>query len=191
MEWYSWLCKSTLDPVLVYEYSLLFSNNELEEDDIPHFNHDFLLSMGISIAKHRLEILKLAKKHNRYSNSSSPRPVSRLLAAIHRAKKSIAKYISSSFGRRFAIDNSAIVVVPRPPTSYYGAAAPRESTMLKRKKRKQQLTKTKQGRVLLLTDGAKVADSPIKVVGGGGKWGSGAAAEEISWDSLFQNLKPT
>ncbi|KAI3443920.1 hypothetical protein Pfo_000585 [Paulownia fortunei] len=62
MDWYSWLSKTNLDPTLVYEYGLVFVRNELQEEDLTYFNHEFLQSIGISLAKHRLEILKLARK---------------------------------------------------------------------------------------------------------------------------------
>lgn len=62
MDWYSWLSKTGMEPTLIYAYSLTLSHNELEEDDKAHFNHEFLQSMGISIAKHRLHILKHARK---------------------------------------------------------------------------------------------------------------------------------
>ncbi|KAK7292010.1 hypothetical protein RIF29_07620 [Crotalaria pallida] len=62
MDWFSWLSKTTLDPSLIYDYGLTFARNELQLEDATYFNHEFLQSMGISIAKHRLEILKLVKK---------------------------------------------------------------------------------------------------------------------------------
>ncbi|KAF5731947.1 hypothetical protein HS088_TW18G00634 [Tripterygium wilfordii] len=62
VDWFSWLSKTTLEPPLVYEYGLAFARDELESEDLPYFNHEFLHSMGISVAEHRLEILKLAKK---------------------------------------------------------------------------------------------------------------------------------
>ncbi|CAL0320169.1 unnamed protein product [Lupinus luteus] len=64
MDWFSWLSRTTLEPSLVYEYGLAFSRNELRLEDAIYFNHEFLQSMGISIAKHRLEILKLATKED-------------------------------------------------------------------------------------------------------------------------------
>ncbi|XP_038879652.1 uncharacterized protein LOC120071438 [Benincasa hispida] len=63
MDWFSWLSRTGLDPLHTYEYGLLFARNALKPDDIPRFNHHFLQKIGISIAKHRLEILKLAKSH--------------------------------------------------------------------------------------------------------------------------------
>ncbi|KAG6526705.1 uncharacterized protein LOC122047890 [Zingiber officinale] len=117
MDWYSWLSDADLDPDLVYHLSLLFSGNQLGEDDIAHFDHEFLKSMGISIAKHRLEILKLAKKR-KYSGL---RRFTRFLAA---AGSSIAKYLSYSLLRR---NSSAIVVVAAP--------APAKGDMLKRRRK--------------------------------------------------------
>ncbi|ESW27091.1 hypothetical protein PHAVU_003G172900 [Phaseolus vulgaris] len=62
MDWFSWLSRTTLEPSLIYDYGLTFARNELQLEDACYFNHEFLQSMGISIAKHRLEILKLVKK---------------------------------------------------------------------------------------------------------------------------------
>ncbi|XP_073049703.1 uncharacterized protein [Primulina eburnea] len=62
MDWFTWLSKTSLDPSLAYDYAVIFTYNELEEEDILYFNHEFLQSMGIAIAKHRLQILKLARK---------------------------------------------------------------------------------------------------------------------------------
>lgn len=61
MDWFQWLSKTTLHPSLVYNYGVLFASNDLTLNDIPYFDHDFLLSMGVKIGKHRLEILKLAR----------------------------------------------------------------------------------------------------------------------------------
>ncbi|KAG4145893.1 hypothetical protein ERO13_D05G122750v2 [Gossypium hirsutum] len=88
MDWFSWLSKTGLEPSLVYEYGLSFSHNELEEEDIVYLDHEFLQSMGISIAKHRLEILKLAGK-TKGNQTSGWRPVvRRLMSAIKRTKRS-------------------------------------------------------------------------------------------------------
>ncbi|KAH1042218.1 hypothetical protein AAZX31_09G086300 [Glycine max] len=62
MDWFSWLSRTSLEPSLIYEYGLAFARNELQLEDAIYFNHEFLQSMGVSIAKHRLEIIKLAKK---------------------------------------------------------------------------------------------------------------------------------
>ncbi|KAL7224884.1 hypothetical protein ACSBR1_026208 [Camellia fascicularis] len=89
MDWFSWLSKSGLDRSLTYEYGLIFTRNELEEEDLKSFNHEFLQSMGISVAKHRLEILKLARKEV----GDGPRNLLRLFLAINKAKKSFKKSI--------------------------------------------------------------------------------------------------
>ncbi|XP_015870764.3 uncharacterized protein LOC107407934 [Ziziphus jujuba] len=192
MDWFSWLSKTGLEPSLVYEYGLAFAHNELEEEDIIYFNHEFLQSMGISIAKHRLEILKLARKEK----GTGPRPITRLLVALKKTKRSLAKYVHTLIHR----EESALVVVPRPSygTRFRGA-------MLKRNKK---LMMANQGNRLLLTNGSPVVvsgprlesfSSPLvydlpkeeKVEEGDddGYWSTGV--EEIRWDTMFQDLKPT
>lgn len=193
MDWFSWLSKTKLDPSLVYEFGLVFAQNELEEEDIVYFNHEFLQSMGISIAKHRLEILKIARKEK----GKFPRPMSRLLLAIKRTKKCLAKYIKT-WTRS---EQSALVVVPRP---YYGSRF--RGAMLKRNNK---LMIAKQER-LLLTNGSPMMISGPKVESfssplaydlqkeekiikddddDDGYWST--AVEEIRWDTMFQDLKPT
>ena len=198
MDWFSWLSKTGLEPSLVYEYGLAFAHNELEEEDIVYFNHEFLQSMGISIAKHRLEILKLARKEMK-AGTGSPRPITRLLVAIKRTKKCLAKYIRMLTHR----EESALVVVPRP--SYYGARF--RGAMLKRNKK---LMVAKQGRLLQLTNGSPMVGSLPRIESFSspvvydlrnkeeekmeedheyGYWSTGV--EEIRWDTMFQDLKPT
>ncbi|XP_073152191.1 uncharacterized protein [Henckelia pumila] len=82
MDWHSWLSKSSLEPTLVYEYALNFIRNELQEDDLAYFNHEFLQSIGINVAKHRLEIIKLALKELR----GKPNGISRIILAMKNAK---------------------------------------------------------------------------------------------------------
>ncbi|XP_073278685.1 uncharacterized protein [Primulina huaijiensis] len=82
MDWRSWLSKSSLEPTLVYEYALNFTRNELQEDDLAYFNHEFLQSIGINVAKHRLEIIKLALKELR----GKPNGISRIILAMKNAK---------------------------------------------------------------------------------------------------------
>ncbi|MBA0580080.1 uncharacterized protein LOC105777459 [Gossypium raimondii] len=195
MDWFSWFSKTGLAPSLVYEYALAFSHNELEEEDIVYFNHEFLQSMGISIAKHRLEILKLARKER----GVTPRPVSRLLLAIKRTKRSLGKYIRTWVRRQ---EHSALVVVN--PRSRSGYANKWKGAMLKRNKK---LMVGTQGR-LLLTNGTPLLvsgtarvesfSSPMvfdyqkeKMDGEDedGYWST--AVEDIRWDTMFQDLKPT
>ena len=93
MDWFSWLSKSGLDPSLIYEYGLAFARNELQYEDITYFNHEFLQSMGISVAKHRLEILKLARKETS-GGGGGPGSLSGLILAINKTKKRLNKCIS-------------------------------------------------------------------------------------------------
>ena len=90
MDWFSWLSKSSLEPSLIYEYGLAFARNELQYEDISYFNHEFLQSMGISVAKHRLEILKLARKEN----SGGAGSFSGLFLAINKTKRCLNKCIN-------------------------------------------------------------------------------------------------
>ncbi|KAF5482264.1 hypothetical protein F2P56_002849 [Juglans regia] len=90
MDWFSWLSKSGLEPSLIYEYGVAFARNELQLEDVNYFNHEFLQSMGISVAKHRLEILKLARKENRVG----PGALSGLILAINKTKKCLNKCIN-------------------------------------------------------------------------------------------------
>ncbi|XVE89028.1 hypothetical protein DITRI_Ditri19aG0117100 [Diplodiscus trichospermus] len=194
MDWFSWLSKTGLDPSLIYEYGLAFSNNELEEEDLAYLNHEFLQSMGISIAKHRLEILKLARKEK----GMTPGPVSRLLLAIKRTKRSLTKYMRTLIHR----EDSALVVVS--PRSRSGYANKWKGSMVKRKKK---LMLATQGR-LLLTNGTPLLFSrPARVESfsspmmsdyqkeekmdgeAEGYWST--AVEEIGWATMFQDLKPT
>lgn len=90
MDWFAWLSKTGLEPSLVYDYGTIFARNELQMEDVAFFNHEFLLSMGISVAKHRLEILKLAKKES----EGGSRSISRLGWALIKTKKCFSKYFT-------------------------------------------------------------------------------------------------
>lgn len=98
MDWYSWLSKTNLDPYLVYEYGKAFTHNELQRGDTNYFNHEFLQSMGVSVAKHRLEILKLARKNpsgrpkNRFSKVVSAINKTRMLLS-----RNIGRCVSSKY----------------------------------------------------------------------------------------------
>lgn len=91
MDWFSWLSKTNLDPSLIYDYGLVFARNELQREDLRYFNHEFLQSMGITVAKHRLEILKLVKRE---SESSPQKGFSKIVLALNRTKRSISKCIN-------------------------------------------------------------------------------------------------
>ncbi|KAI4294833.1 hypothetical protein MLD38_005313 [Melastoma candidum] len=207
MDWFSWLSRTGLDPSLVYDYGLAFSNNELEEEDIPYLDHSFLQSMGISIAKHRLEILKLARKHHRKAPSLVAVPVSRLVLAIRGMKRKLGEYVRVWAGCE---GPSAIVVVRTKGGGYYGTSAWRRSgsggssgtNKLKRNRRTSGGGGT-QGR-LLLTDGSDSgAELTIFAAKKEGKLGEiddpedddgywdAAGVEEVRWDAMFKDLKPT
>ncbi|KAF5180460.1 Sterile alpha motif (SAM) domain-containing protein [Thalictrum thalictroides] len=196
MDWFSWLSKTGLEPSVIYEYGVAFANNELEEEDIAYFNHEFLQSMGISIAKHRLEILKLAKKEK---GGKSSRPIARLLSAVKKSQRCLSRYISRWIRR----EESALVVVSRPN---YGSRW--KGALLKRNNKK--LGMLKQGRLMLTYGSSKVSEHPAISYGTSpivydhlhnkdkvsdddddGYWSSTVGVEEIRWDAMFQNLKPT
>ena len=105
MDWFSWLSRTNLEPSLIYDYGITFARNELQLEDSSYFDHEFLQSMGISIAKHRLEILKLAKKEN---NGVSPK---RLSGVIKRCLRKCA----SKLGFR----EGAVVVKNVPDPNWY------------------------------------------------------------------------
>ncbi|KAL6507027.1 hypothetical protein OROHE_022162 [Orobanche hederae] len=201
MDWFAWLSKTGLHPSIVYKYGLALAHNELEQDDVSYFNHEFLQSMGISIAKHRLEILKLARKET--SRTVFARPLSRILTAVRRTKRRISKYLRA-WTRRDDSPASALALVPR--RSYSGRW---KESMSKRNKR---LAVSKPGGTpLLLTNGSPMLfDSPrinsfaspnleYEVDGNDDRkmmdgdydeyWSS--PVKEIRWDTMFQNLKPT
>ncbi|KAJ3698982.1 hypothetical protein LUZ61_002687 [Rhynchospora tenuis] len=172
MDWYSWLSKTTLDPTLVYEYSLLFTHNELEAGDIKHFNHEFLKSMGITIAKHRLEILKLAKK----DRIISVLPIANFFTSIRKTKKCLTNY-AHCMGQK---DCAAIVVVPRP---CYESRRWRAATMLKRNKRIGLFENNRP----MITLGGTGGTSPLVK-----EYNDKSGAElEMRWVTMFQGLKPT
>ncbi|GMH15908.1 hypothetical protein Nepgr_017749 [Nepenthes gracilis] len=199
MDWFSWLSKTGLEPSLVYEYGLAFAHNELEEEDVPYLNHEFLQSMGISIAKHRLEILKLARKEGR---GGGRRPMSMLIVAIKMTQKRLSKCIRSWLRR----EDRALVVMPSA-----GHSSRWKALMAKRN---DNLMVGKGERLLLTNESDPTgASTPIlescssplafdlrrkEKLGGdgdddddrdGGYWTPVLA--KIRWDAMFQDLKPT
>ncbi|XP_051119624.1 uncharacterized protein LOC127243582 [Andrographis paniculata] len=196
MDWFTWLSKTGLDPSLVYHYGLIFSHNELEEADTAYFNHEFLQSMGVSIAKHRLEILKLAQKYN----GSIAHPMSKILIAIKRTKNRFSKYLRTWI----RCEESALAIVPA--GSY---STGRKNSMIKKNKRLLLANNQQQNRApLLLTNGSPVMFPSSRINSFSSPavfefqrddqkldeeydhyWPS--VVEDIRWDSMFQNLKPT
>ncbi|KAI5010200.1 hypothetical protein ZWY2020_012337 [Hordeum vulgare] len=112
MEWHAWLSAARLEPALVHEYALVLARNELEAGDAAYFDHDFLRSMGIDVAKHRLEILKLARPgpgERGRRPSSSAAPLSGLVSAAGR----VARYVRALVRLRGVGSSSrALVLVP-------------------------------------------------------------------------------
>ncbi|XP_076923802.1 uncharacterized protein LOC143586048 [Bidens hawaiensis] len=168
MDWFSWLSKSHIQPPFIHEYALVLSHKQLEEDDIPYFNHKFLQSMGISIAKHRLEILKLARK----SSGSHP----------------IAKLVMNKLGPATLLITNGY----QPVVGSGGAKVKSFSGSL--------VYDLRQGESMedggeytenLFSDGDDDGDGGSCGGGGGGGYWSGTSVEEIKWDAMFQDLKPT
>lgn len=108
MDWYAWLCRAGLHPDVAFEYALLFARNELGATDVRHLDHDFLLSMGVAVAKHRLEILKLARKQDAGASSSA---ASRLGRRATRCLSRCARRLAGGGAWRAA--SSSVTVVPR------------------------------------------------------------------------------
>ncbi|KAD5507643.1 hypothetical protein E3N88_15346 [Mikania micrantha] len=183
MDWFSWLSKSHLQPPFIHEYATAFSHNQLEEDDISYFNHEFLQSMGISIAKHRLEILKLARK------SSCPHPMFKLIATIKKTKRALGRYVRTWVHR----NDSAMVTVKRRSYSLRWKAA-----MMKRSNSVNNLSDSLDDDDLRLDDSKEDGGehranfySDDEDDGDGHRYWSGRGVEEIKWDAMFENLKPT
>ncbi|CAL5044244.1 unnamed protein product [Urochloa decumbens] len=116
MDWYAWMCRAGLHPDVALEYALLFARNELGADDLPHLDHDLLATMGVAIAKHRLEILKLARKES--SAHSSARAAAAITALPWRATRLLAAAVHRS--ARSALGRLRASVSPAAPSSLRG-----------------------------------------------------------------------
>ncbi|KAL1218415.1 hypothetical protein V5N11_016171 [Cardamine amara subsp. amara] len=201
--WFSWLSRTNLEPNLIHEYGLSFSQNELEHEDISYFNHEFLQSMGISIAKHRLEILKLARRDHKISPPLASRSISRLVIAIKKTGKCFSDHVRAWIRREES--SRALVLAPKRTSNSIGKW--KGGGFLKRNKRSVMPSNgnggfEKQER-LLLTNGTSCRidsfSSPMMVCDYSFKDDKLLIAqnsqdsylEQIKWDSMFQNLKPT
>ncbi|KQK16789.1 uncharacterized protein LOC100834387 [Brachypodium distachyon] len=158
MDWYAWLSKAAgLSPAVTYEYAVLLGENELEPRDAPHFDHDLLQSIGIRVAKHRLEILKLARKPSSIDSSSTSYARVRLEGLARKAGRCLARCarrIASGGGRRGLSSSSAgasmsvSVAVPRICNGGEGDVVVRAGAVRRRTRRR------KVGKmVLMITDG--------------------------------------
>ncbi|GAB2269511.1 hypothetical protein Dimus_004428 [Dionaea muscipula] len=171
MDWFSWLSKTGLKPSLVYEYGSVFAQNELEQEDIPYLNHEFLQTMGISIAKHRLEILKLAKRDISRAGGGI-NPMSKLIVVIKRTRKSLAKRIGSWVRREDQDqdqdqdqDRSALVVVPKVSSASrtHSSRWKRSMVMKMKQKNKSSCLLVNEEKKLMLTNGGGGHDSSLVV----------------------------
>ncbi|KAI3673735.1 hypothetical protein L6452_39863 [Arctium lappa] len=197
--------------------------------------------MGISIAKHRLEILKLTRGSRSRSGGAGvgSHPMAKLILAIKKTKRSLAGYVRTWVHRR-RHDSAALVMVQK-RRSY---SSRWKGAMLKRNNRLVTAATAAEkrggsgGDTLLLTSGqrrrpvvvrsggAKVNSFSSPLVynlyryhddrdkaddggdgreinsftddddggsddGGGGGYWSSTGGEEIKWQAMFQNLKPT
>lgn len=219
----------------MYEYGLAFAHNELEEEDIAYFNHEFLQSMGISIAKHRLEILKLARREKSSSSHTLKHPISKFLLVLKKTKKSLANYIATLIHRDDS-ENRSLIVVPnnkmmrkKKKSKVVGAisySSRWKKAMMIRNTRKLVMVEGNNQERLMLTNsdyfGDVVGDDPMVVstprldsfssplmydlhqnkeeikvpddqddVDDDHDEHWSPALEEIRWDAMFQDLKPT
>ncbi|KAI0504527.1 hypothetical protein KFK09_015479 [Dendrobium nobile] len=182
MDWYSWLLKSSrLDRNLIYEYSVLLSQNELEEDDIAHFDHEFLLSMGIDVAKHRLEILKLAKSHRRYHRPRPARPVSALLTVIHEACNCLTRYVNDLVHH----PSKAVVIMPGPGGGGRQMVSGRSRKLAMVKKGRLQITDVVCNGVKAVQLGRSPASQSLSPV-----VGNGVKAVQLCRSPASQSLSP-
>ncbi|KAI3496001.1 hypothetical protein L1887_38351 [Cichorium endivia] len=114
MDWYSWLSKTNLDPYLVYEYGRTFTHNELQRGDTTYFNHEFLQSMGVSVAKHRLEILNLARNN---VGGCPKNGFSKIAAAIVKTRLLLSKKLGRFVSKKRSVDVHANPFRPQWPSS--------------------------------------------------------------------------
>ncbi|KAF8651350.1 hypothetical protein HU200_063606 [Digitaria exilis] len=188
MDWHAWLSGARLEPALVYEYALVLARNELEADDVAFFDHDLLHSMGISVAKHRLEILKLASRHRA---RHAPPPLGRrsLLGRLARFLRSLVRHRDEGL-------SSAIVLVPTHHHHHHAQGCPAATASVL--PRQQQ----RRGNKALRRATSEPKGSTTHKVAFGGRAASavhavgdvedadGGSDEMVRWDRLFRDLKP-
>ncbi|XP_039017119.1 uncharacterized protein LOC120147974 [Hibiscus syriacus] len=210
MDWYSWLSKTGLDPSLVYTYGFAFSGNELQKEDLAYLNHEFLQSMGISVAKHRLEILKLARKEVRETSNG----LSKFISAINKIRKYL-KYVNKLVHHENSTTTKAL---PAPaPVSYrdkWREALSKKELKIEHPMQRTRRKMAKSGPLayrgqekLLVTPRSLKLSGPLdrklqeslmlndrspKVHGDNSrKKASGDFVEHTFWEALFQDMKPT
>ncbi|KAJ1273118.1 hypothetical protein BS78_06G256100 [Paspalum vaginatum] len=177
MDWHAWLSGARLEPALVYEYALVFARNELEGDDVAFLDHEFLHSMGISVAKHRLEILKLAWRDRRARDRARPAALARILGRVARCVRSLVRRGEST---------TALVLVPSqqplPPDG--GGRSPGVGASMQRRGKALRRARSEP------KPRANVGGRAAAAVHAVGDAESGDGDEMVRWDRLFQDLKP-
>uniref|UniRef100_A0A0D9WA94 SAM domain-containing protein n=1 Tax=Leersia perrieri TaxID=77586 RepID=A0A0D9WA94_9ORYZ len=198
MDWYEWLTAAALDPAVAYEYALVFSRNELEADDVAYFDHEFLHSMGVSVAKHRLEILKLARRSRRL------RLRTRLVAVANRVARyvrALAVVVHGSASASASAAGEALVLMPRmspsPTQQLMQMRLPHdEVVVVVDKTPRRSMSKPKPSSKEVAAGAAvtpKATRSPVLAIGGRGAatvHAEKGVEDLVRWDRLFQDLKP-
>ncbi|KAF0904970.1 hypothetical protein E2562_039214 [Oryza meyeriana var. granulata] len=213
MDWYAWLSRAGLHPDVASEYARLFARHELGAADLGHLDHDFLATMGIAIAKHRLEILKLARREKSPSSVAAVLPwrATRLLAAaVRRSALSLAERLRTVPRR----DKAALAIAPRQPPPLWKAprATPSSSAARRGGTRKMALlrhlskpmltnyrgSKRKTTNTMTAYKAAPAAAAitrcfanPDTYSGYSDDEDDAYDGEDMRWEFMFQDLKPT
>ena len=187
MDWYAWLCRAGLHPDVAFEYALLFARNELGAADVRHLDHEFLLSMGVAVAKHRLEILKLAWRDRRSRARAHPAALARLLLGR------VARYVRSLV-RRDEDGSTALVLVPsqlqHPDVVGRSPCAGGVSRHKQQRRGGKALRRAKSEPNKAPAPRASIGGRAAAAVHAVGDVESGDGDEMVRWDRLFQDLKP-
>ncbi|CAN6269475.1 unnamed protein product [Urochloa humidicola] len=196
MDWHAWLSGARLEAALVYEYALVLARNELEADDVAFFDHDLLHSMGISVAKHRLEILKLAWRDRRARSRARARPAKLARRLLGRVARCVRSLVRGEKGY-----STALVLVPSQPPpppqpdelrrspvgvgvgGYVPKPPPQQQRRGKALRRAASEPKGSGSRSGI---GGRAAAAVHAV----GDVESGDGDKTVRWDRLFQDLKP-
>ncbi|CAN6236429.1 unnamed protein product [Urochloa humidicola] len=190
MDWHAWLSGARLEAALVYEYALVLARNELEADDVAFFDHDLLHSMGISVAKHRLEILKLAcrERRARARARARGRPAALARRLLGRVARCVRSLVRGDKGY-----STALVLVPSQPPppqpddgrSPVGLGVPKQQQRRGGKALRRAASEPK-GSGSRPAIGGRAAAAVHAI----GDVESSDGDETVRWDRLFQDLKP-
>ncbi|CAN6250371.1 unnamed protein product [Urochloa humidicola] len=190
MDWHAWLSGARLEAALVYEYALVLARNELEADDVAFFDHDLLHSMGISVAKHRLEILKLAWRDRRARARARARPAALARRLLGRVARCVRSLVHGEKGY-----STALVLVPSQPPplpqpeearSPVGVGVGFVPKQQRRGKALRRAVSEPKGSGSRSGIGGRAAAAVHAV----GDVESGDGEETVRWDRLFRDLKP-